>query len=120
MGENYIVPCSSISSLDAELPPINATLILCLQVEAENMCILLDSKCATESLKRPHSNDYTFHITEIRTLLIQLRRKGKIIASQWVPVHCGIVENEQRADEIAKASVKMHPNKSQQMFLLML
>ena len=66
------------------------------------MCILSDSKCAIESLKRPHPNYYVFHITEIRTLLGQLRRK-------WVPAHCGITENEW-ADEISKASVDMQPN----------
>ncbi|KAJ4443808.1 hypothetical protein ANN_05588 [Periplaneta americana] len=88
-------------SFDGEIIAISESLrnLLCHINKFKNAVILLDSKAAILSIVSKHTpSSQTAEITKMLSQLISL---NKIIVLQWIPSHCGILENE-NVDALAK------------------
>ncbi|KAI5717604.1 hypothetical protein M8J77_008455 [Diaphorina citri] len=69
----------------------------------ENYVIISDSQAALQAI----SNIYTIQnqlITNIQTLIQEIKQSGKQVTFVWCPSHCGILGNE-AADQAAKTSL---------------
>ena len=68
-------------------------------------CVIFsDSKSALQLISKHIATSYSFLITSIHHLIIELSTKEIDICFQWIPAHCGIIGNEV-ADTLAKNAV---------------
>jgi Ribonuclease HI len=98
---------SNTTNFDGEITAIDIALqhILYRTNEFQNAVILSDSKAAIQAISN-YSEDPSSTIREIRSKIKQIYNLKKKLVLQWVPAHCGLIDNE-NADYLPKKGTKI-------------
>lgn len=102
-GETCYILASWRSSINTYLLAIKLT--SCINKYCKSICILTDSRFALQSLHNYIPSNYAFRITGIQTLLKKLQSIENKVVLMWIPLLCGVLDNE-TADEIPKEALR--------------